>query len=102
MADELTVSVAQLRRVLDRVLDEIARRNGDVLALTADYYRVLPPDAAYDFEGVPDVQALPVAQLSDDVDELGTMIDVGRTVVPWHDLGHLIGILQRIAAQDRP
>ena len=101
MADELTVSVSRLGRALGRVLDEVTRRHGDTLVLSADHYWVLPPEVAYDL-GVPDPSRLTVAQLSDDVDELDGMLDEEQMIEPWHDLAHLTGILQRIAAQDLP
>ena len=100
MADELTVSGAELRRALDRVLGTVEERHGDVMTLSADYYWVLPPEVAYDL-AVPDTSRLTMGQLSDDVDELAGMADAEH-VEPWHDLAHLVGILQRIAAQDLP
>jgi len=101
MPHELTISVTELRRALDRVLVEVSGRHGDVMTLSADHYWVLPPGSAYDLSGAPEADSLTVAQLSDDVEKLAGMAESGREVVPWHDLAHLIGILQRIAAQDR-
>ena len=95
-----TVSLIQLRRVLDRVLDDLAARHGDEIELTADYYWVLDPEAAYDYIATPSVEQLTMGQLSDDlaeVAELSTSVDEPH---PWHDLAHVIGILQRLAAQD--
>ena len=102
MSAELTVSIAALEGALIRVLDEISRRRGDVVALSADHYWVLPPEVAYGSTGVTDASRLTVAQLSDDVEELAGMQDEERAVVPWHDLPHLVGILQRLAVQDLP
>ncbi|MGY1833057.1 hypothetical protein ACI8AA_21795 [Geodermatophilus sp. SYSU D01180] len=106
MSAPITVSVAALQRALTAVLDEVARQHGDEVELTADHYWVLTPRAAYDLTADPDVRSCTVAQLSDDVatvrEILGRADDEEEVLSPWHDLAHLAGILQRLAAQDRP
>ena len=103
MAEALTVSIAALRRALDLVLDEVARKHGETVVLDADHYRVLPPEMTYDVHTSPAVDRMTIAQLSDDVAELAGMVEDDEWVSePWHDLAHLVGILQRIAAQDLP
>ena len=97
-----TVSLPQLRRVLDRVLDDLAARHGDEVELTADHHWVIDPRAAYDLTTAPSVEHLTVRQLSDDLAELAGLSATEDPPVPWHDLGHVIGILQRLAAQDLP
>jgi hypothetical protein len=101
MAEQLSVSVTDLRRALDRVLGEVSQRHGDVITLSVDHYWTLPPGSAYDLTGVPGSSQLTVGQLSDDVEELTGMLDAERDVIPWHDLAHLVAILGRIADQDR-
>ena len=99
----LTVSLSDLRLTLNRVLDELAQRHGnDHVELTADYYWVLDPRAAYDMTGAPSTEHLTVGQVSDDLQEVAALIAATDPPVPWHDLAHVIGILQRLAAQDLP
>ncbi len=99
----LTVSLSELRLVLNRVLDELAQRHGnDQVELTADYYWVLGPRAAYEMTAAPSTEHLTVGQLSDDLQEVAALSAATDPPVPWHDLAHLIGILQRLAAQDLP
>ena len=97
-----TVSLVQLRRVLDRVLDDLSARHGDEIELTADHYWVLDPRAAYDLTATPSVEQLTVGQLSDDLAEVASLSATDDPSSPWHDLAHVIGILQRLAAQDLP
>ena len=97
-----TVSLTQLRQVLDRVLGELAARHGDEIELTADYYWVLDPRAAYDLTVTPSIEQLTTGQLSDDLAEVAALSATEDPPIPWHDLAHVIGILQRLAAQDRP
>lgn len=97
-----TVSLAQLRRVLDRVLDDLSARHGDEIELTADYYWVIDPEAAYDLTATPSIEQLTMGQLSDDLMEVAALSTSADEPVPWHDLAHVIGILQRLAAQDLP
>ena len=97
-----TVSLSRLRHVLDRVLDDLAARHGDEIELTADHYWVIDPRATYDLTTAPPDEHLTVGQLSDDLDELAGLSATEDPPVPWHELGHVIGILQRLAAQDLP
>lgn len=98
MADTLTVSVASLREVLSRLLDAVEREHGAEVSLGADFYWVLGRDAAYNLDQ-PLVADLTVGQLSDDVASLQGMLDNGiQPEALWHDLGHVNGILARLAA----
>jgi hypothetical protein len=97
-----TVSLAQLQHVLDRVLGELARRHGDEVELTADHYWVIDPRAAYDLTAAPSIEQLTLGQLSDDLTEVAALSAAQDVLVPWHDLAHVIGVLQRLAAQDLP
>ena len=51
-------------------------------------------------------ESMPVpnaGQLSDDVAELTAMASRPRDeLVPWHDLKHLIGVLEAVAHRDLP
>jgi hypothetical protein len=97
-----TVSLTQLRHVLDRVLNDLVARHGDEIELTADYYWVLDARAAYDLTATPSIDQLTMVQLSDDLAEVTALSAARDVLVPWHDLAHLIGVLQRLAAQDLP
>jgi GNAT superfamily N-acetyltransferase len=99
---DLSISLGALRRGLDRVLGEVARQAGDRVVLTADPYWVLPVEVAYDPYVVPTGEGCTLGQLTDDAATLAELADPARDVVPWHDLAHLTGLLQRLAAQDRP
>ncbi|NEK96341.1 hypothetical protein GCU67_19540 [Modestobacter muralis] len=88
--------------MLDRVLDDLSARHGDEVELTADHYWVIDPQAAYDLSATPSIEQLTVGQLADDLAEVAALSAATDPPFPWHDLGHVIGILQRLAAQDLP
>jgi hypothetical protein len=97
-----TVPLFQLRQVLNRLLDELVERNGgDAIEVTADYYWVLDPRETYDVYESPTPARMTLGQLSDDLVEL-TVATTSDPPVIWHDLAHVIGLLQWLAAQDRP
>lgn len=98
-----------LRTSLERVLGEVQRRHGDEVDLTADAYWVLPAKHAYGQGGPPPAEVHTLGSLVDDlktVRELATedreAVGAAADVVVWHDLAHLIGVLQRLAALDLP
>jgi hypothetical protein len=72
-----------------------------VVDLEADYYWTIPlPDT---FERHDQPTELEAGQLSDDLVELQELLTrEDADVIVWHDLGHLVGILQRIASLDLP
>jgi hypothetical protein len=98
----ITIEVQQLRAALDVVLTHVEQTVGAAVHLSADYYWALPPDAMYDPYVNPATEALTLGQLSDDVREIRDLLDrdADDGIFVWHDLGHLVGVLQRIAAQD--
>lgn len=103
MTDAPSVRVAELRQALDRVLEAVEERLGSTVDLGADHYRTLKPEAAYGL--VPDPELHLIAeQLSDDVEELQDILNRPQDegIAIWHDLGHLCGLLQRIAFLDVP
>lgn len=100
-----TVSLHALRTSVNRLLDEIERRRGDEIDLGADFYWVLPASSAYDLDAPPIPGAHTTGSLVDDlatVRELSADTDEDADVVVWHDLAHLLGVLQRLAALDLP
>lgn len=99
----MTVSLSRLRQVVDRLLDEIAARNGgDEVEVTEDLYWVLDPDQLFDPYESPAPERLTLGQLSDDLVELAGMADRSDPPEVWHDLAHVVGILQWLAVRDRP
>jgi hypothetical protein len=91
--ERLTVSIADLRAALARVLDAVEDRFGEVIDLDADHDWLIESTGSFDLSRAPEVVA---GQLSDDVET----IDSTEEVFIWHDLDHLIGVLRRIAAID--
>jgi hypothetical protein len=103
MIDSLNVDVTDLRRAVDRLLDVVERRRGQTIALGADYYWTLSDEAAFNLTTQPTSESITTGQLSDDVDAVLELLDRSQDeVIVWHDLRHVIGVLSRIAAQDRP
>ncbi|WP_459642371.1 hypothetical protein [Kineococcus sp. NUM-3379] len=108
MTETTSVSMSVLRTALDRVLDEVQRRHGEVIDLDADLYYVLPKESVYRPGVTPDGEACTLASLVDDLDTIRELA-AGRPdedgadpeVTVWHDLAHLVGVLQRLAALDR-
>lgn len=94
-SERLTVSIPDLRAALSRVLDAVEDQLGEIIDLDADHYWLIDSADSFDLSHEPDVVA---GQLSDDV---GTIYSPEKVFV-WHDLDHLIGVLRRIAAIDRP
>ncbi len=62
--DQPSVTVAELREALGRLLEAVEIRFGSAVSLGADHYWLLEPQAMFSLEGKPEVNA---AQLSDDV-----------------------------------
>jgi hypothetical protein len=102
MTDAALVSLADLRRGLFILLEAVERQYGAVVDLDADYYWTVGPQDAFRFEasGVPEPTA---GQLTDDIDSLRDMLagEADRPLVVWHDMAHVIGILNRLAALDQ-
>lgn len=90
-----TISVSDLRRTLVAVLDAVELTFGDTIRLDADHYWMVESTESFDVTRVPE---LVVGRLSDDLEAL---LEIDRVEI-GHDLDHLIGVLRRIAAMDRP
>jgi hypothetical protein len=93
------VDLGELRAALDRVLSAVEERFGPTLDLAADHYWTLDPRRAFDPHAEQSV-GLMVSQLSDDIQELRSVVTRPDDPVIWHDLSHIVGILSRIAAID--
>ena len=100
MSGETFVSLADLRRAVSRVLDEVERRQGPVVALGTDYYWTIGPSDAFRFET--EAPQPTVGQLADDIQSMHDMLAdrEDHSIAAWHDLAHLIGILNGLAALD--
>jgi hypothetical protein len=101
VADEpAVVALADVREALARVLDAAEAELGAVVDLDADHYWALDAGAAFDLSKDPEIKA---GQVSDDVETVRELLVRERgEIFLWHDLEHLVGILQRIAALARP
>lgn len=87
-----------LRRELDRLLAEVETRRGSIVGIEADHYWLLESSEMFD---VLSDAAPAVGQISDDLSELEQMASrADHDLVPWHDLKHLIGLLEALAASD--
>ena len=103
MTDALDVNVTDLRRAVGRLLDVVEEQHGSTVALGADHYGMLSDEAAFNMGAEPTAGAIVTGQLSDDVDAVRELLDRRHDeIAVWHDLRHVIGVLSRIAAQDRP
>lgn len=99
----LVLNMRTLRQGLEQVLGAAEVRFGSEVELGADYYWQLPLERLYDLD-TPSEGELHLGQLSDDLESLDDLLDRDPDdgVVVWHDLGHVIGLLQRLAALDLP
>jgi hypothetical protein len=89
-----------LRRQLDRLLVMLEERGGATIQFDEDLYWVLETSQLFSLESTP---APSIGQLSDDADELTAMASrPDDLLVPWHDLKHLIGLLEVLARRDVP
>ena len=103
MDTDRVLNLGELRSALGRVLDELERRHGQRIELGADYYWTLDPSDPYKFDAAAQPE-ITVSHLGDDVDSMLELLqrDPEEPVIVWHDLGHLVGILRRLAATDLP
>jgi hypothetical protein len=99
MADEPEITVAELREASRRLLDAAERRLGSTVELQADTYWGLFAPEMFEQDS-PDVLE---RSLSDDVSEIRALVSRPEDsfeddVMLWHDMNHLVGILQRVSA----
>lgn len=100
MSTSFRVPLALLREQLDRLLRAVEARDGEAIEIDADYYWLLESREAFALDRPAIASA---GQISDDIDELHNMAArEDDDLIPWHDLKHLIGLLEAIAARDRP
>jgi hypothetical protein len=99
MSDEPEITVAELRESTMRLLDAAERRLGSTVELQSDaYWGLFAPDMFE--EGSPEVLR---RLLSDDVSSVRELVSRPEDafeddLMLWHDLNHLVGILQRVSS----
>jgi hypothetical protein len=75
-------------------------RHGAVIDLQIDSYWLVETDERFSLDGVPTPG---VGDVSDDADELEDMVSrLDEDLTPWHELKHLIGLLEALVLLDRP
>ena len=105
----MSLRVADLRRACEVLLDEVERRFGDQIQLSAldavkDHYWDLDLAAAYGMVKQPEAH-LTAGQTSDDLQEIVDLLhraDGDEPVVLWHDLSHVSGVMRLLAYLDLP
>jgi hypothetical protein len=101
MANEMPeISVAELREAVSRLLDAVERRFGSAVSLGADnYWGLFSPDMFAADDSKPPVLG---RTLSDDVESIRDLLLRGDRsedeMMLWHDLNHLVGVLQRLSS----
>ena len=97
----LMVDLAALRQAVDRCLDACQQQLGEQVSVEATDYWLIEPSAAFDLTAEPSINT---GRLSDDLDEVAAInaktADDPRAV--WHELGHLLGPLARLASLATP
>lgn len=101
MADaDPVISIVELRDAITRLTDAMERKFGPTVHLARDQYWGLFSPEMFAADGSrPEVMG---RLLSDDVNSVRELLDRSDTsedeLLLWHDLNHLVGILQRISA----
>src|SRR4051812_9274949 len=103
MTNGTRVSLEELRQALTQLLDAVEQGHGPTVDLNADYYWTISPADAFrfDVDGAPEPT---VGQLTDDIQSVRDMLEETQDapMAVWHDLAHVIGILNRLAALGLP
>ena len=91
----IRLELAVLRSQLDRLLRVVEERHGAIIDLQVDSYWLLETDEMFSLDRVP---APGVGEVSDDAEELEDMVSrLDEDLTPWHELKHLIGLLEALA-----
>ncbi len=98
--NSMSISIAELREAVARILDAVETKFGAVVDLAADHYWVLDPVESVDLTRQPRIMT---GQLSEDIEETrGVLTREDDEIYAWHDLAHLVGIFVRLSALDSP
>lgn len=93
------IELRLLRKQLDRVLTAVEQRHGPVIQVDADDYWLIESPEKFDLRKDAEHS---VGTLTDDAEELAGMAERSADeLIPWHDLNHLVGLLEALAAHDR-
>jgi hypothetical protein len=102
VTDATTADLPALRQAINRLLDVIEQRHGATVPLRADHYWVLGSDAAFNLQTRPTPSDITTGQLADDVASIDELADrTNEELVVWHDLAHVVRVLDRLATLDR-
>jgi hypothetical protein len=86
-------SIAELRQSVLRCLDHCESQLGSEIDLDADHYWQIDPGDAFDPYTEPTAV---MGQITDDLAEIRAASD-DEPALAWHELGHLLGPLARLA-----
>ncbi|MCP2263137.1 hypothetical protein ACFQHV_21905 [Promicromonospora thailandica] len=101
MSAPTTLVIDDLRRALDRVLDDVAATLGDRVELDGGLYWQVPVDELGSND--PDTVDLTAGDLVDDLETMRDLLaSTGPTPALWHELNHLVGILRALEARTLP
>ncbi|MET7420879.1 hypothetical protein [Dactylosporangium sp. NPDC005555] len=103
MTNITQVSLRDLRQSLTLLLDAVERQYGQTVDLNADYYWTIGVWDAFRLDGA-DRPEPTLGQLTDDIQSMREVLEAARDepAAVWHDLAHVVGILNRLAALDLP
>lgn len=97
---QLPVRFDELAAALDVLLAAARAKWGDEVIVRDDCYWHLQADQSFEVMKDP---SFDMGSLADDVEEVrGLLTREGGEVFLWHDLGHLVGILNALVAMDLP
>ena len=96
-----TLRIADLRAAVSRILDASEREFGPEIELPYGYQWELDPRQIFNVEAGPGEPSL--GDLYEDLEEITDLLNrpEDETLV-WHDLDHLIGLLQVLVVLDLP
>jgi hypothetical protein len=96
-----TIAIDDLRRAINRALDDTAAVLGDEVELDGGLYWQVPAHQLHAMD--PDTVTLTAGDLDDDVQTMREYLGSGGpTPAVWHELNHLIGILRTLEAMTLP
>ena len=97
------ITVDELRVAVGLLLDEVERRFGPTIDLSANHYWEIGAAAAFDLSANPS-EAITAGQLTDDVASVREFINRSPEdfTAIWHEASHVTGILRRLGAMDLP